>query len=167
MADLADSAASWVPAEEDERFTEAVAAVLASSPDAADVLRVEPMGSPAAARHLIDSVPDWAMSRLPGWWELLVVGSDVAGFVMPVIYDQCSRDALDEATIFHMGVVPGHRGRGYGRTLLRRATQTLVAHGVWRVYVDTAANNEAMLHLLESEGWSRLPPHERPLDVTS
>ena len=73
-------------------------------------------------------------------------------------------NGLDEATIFHMGVLPEYRGRGFGRALLRRATR--VAHGVWRIYCDTAADNLPMIRLFASEGWQRLPPHERPV-VTS
>ena len=158
-----DSTVSWTPAEKDERFLEVVEAVIAQSPDAGDIARVREMGASVAARHLIDSVPDWAMSRLPGWWELLTMSGKVAGFVMPVTYDECAREGLDEATIFHLGVVDGFRGIGLGRLLLRRATQTLVDHGVWRIYCDTASNNYPMIHLFESEGWTRLPVHERPL----
>ena len=87
----------------------------------------------------------------------------MAGFVLPVIYDGCSRDGLDEATIYHMGVAPAHRGTGIGRLLLRHATQRLVSHGVWRIYCDTSSNNEPMIHLFEREGWTRLPAHERPI----
>jgi hypothetical protein len=28
--------------------------------------------------------------------------------VLPVIFDGCTRDGLDEATIYHMGVAPAH-----------------------------------------------------------
>jgi ribosomal protein S18 acetylase RimI-like enzyme len=91
---------------------------------------------------------------------LLRVRGEAAAFVLPVTYDNCGRDAWDEATIFHMGVLPGHRGRGLGRALLRQATRTLLAHGVWRISCDSAANNAPMIHLFESEQWLR-PAHER------
>jgi ribosomal protein S18 acetylase RimI-like enzyme len=130
---------SWVPAEVDQRFGGVVAEALDTSEQ--------------AARHLIDSVPAWGMSREPGWWQLLVLRGEVAGFVLPVIYDNCARDGLDEATIFHMGVLPAHRASGLGRLLLRQATRVLVDHGVWRIYCDTAADNSPMIHLFESEGW--------------
>jgi ribosomal protein S18 acetylase RimI-like enzyme len=93
------------------------------------------------------------------------VREQTAGFVLPVTYDGCSRDGLDEATIYHMGVSPAHRGTGIGRLLLRHATRLLVRHGVWRIYCDTPSNNERMIHLFESEGWTRLPAHERPIAV--
>jgi GNAT superfamily N-acetyltransferase len=88
-----------------------------------------------------------------------------AGFVLPVIFDDCARDGLDEGTIYHMGVAPSYRGRKLAGLLLRRAAQTLVDHGVWRIYCDTAAANAAMIHVFESEGWQRLPATERPVLV--
>jgi ribosomal protein S18 acetylase RimI-like enzyme len=93
-----------------------------------------------------------------------------AGFVLPVVYEGCSRGGLDEATIYHIGVAPAHRGAGIGRLLLRRATRVLVSHGVWRIFYgvwrifcDTPATNEPMIHLFEQEDWTRLPPHEPPI----
>jgi ribosomal protein S18 acetylase RimI-like enzyme len=154
---------SWVTAEDDQRFVGVVAEVLAVSPDASDITNVSAMGSLEAARHLIKAVPDWGFSRKRAWWQLLMIRDEAAGFVLPVTYDNCARDGLDEATIFHMGVVPVHRGRGLGRLLLRQATQTLVDHGVWRIYCDTASNNDPMIHLFQAEGWTQLPPHQQPI----
>ena len=102
-------------------------------------------------------------SYLPDRWHVLSVREQTAGFVLPVIYDGCALDGLDEATIYHMGVSPAHRGTGVGRLLLRHATRLLVEHGVWRIYCDTPSNNEPMIHLFESEGWTRLPAYERPI----
>lgn len=137
--------------------------MLAHSPDAADRAKVATLGAEGAARHLVASVADYDVRREPGWWELLLVGGEPAGFVLPARYLDCGRDGLDEATIFHVGVRPNHRGHGLGRLLLRRATDTLVDHGVWRISCDTAANNDAMISLFESEGWTRLAPVERPI----
>jgi ribosomal protein S18 acetylase RimI-like enzyme len=154
---------SWLPAEEDERLLWVAARVLAASPDASDAAALARSGAVGAARGLLEAPPDWGLSRQPGWWTLLIVGDEAAGFVLPVTYDNSARDGLDEATIFHMGVLPDYRGQGLGRALLRHATATLVAHGVWRIYCDTASNNAPMTHLFESEGWLRLPPRERPV----
>ena len=82
--------------------------------------------------------------------------------MLPATFEGCERDGLDEATLIHVGVRPALRGQGLGRLLLRRATATLVEHGVWRIYCDTAAENEPMLRLFETEGWTRFPPHQRP-----
>jgi GNAT superfamily N-acetyltransferase len=99
------------------------------------------------------------------WWQALTFHGVPAGFVLPVIFDGCTRDGLDEATIYHMGVASSYRGRGLARLLLRRATNTMLDHGVWRLYCDTAAANAPMIHLFESEGWTRLPAEEQPICV--
>jgi ribosomal protein S18 acetylase RimI-like enzyme len=154
---------SWLHAEGDERLLGVVAGVLAASPDASDVAAVAAAGALNAARRLLEAPPTWGFSHEVGWWTLLTFRGEAAAFVLPVTYDNCARDGLDEATIFHMGVLPDHRGRRLGRALLRQATRTLLAHGIWRIYCDTAANNAPMIHLFESEGWHRLSPHERPV----
>jgi ribosomal protein S18 acetylase RimI-like enzyme len=138
-----------------------VADVLASSPGPEDRHAVEVLGVDEAARRTLALAIGF--SYLPDRWHVLSVREKTAGFVLPVTYDGCSRDGLDEATIYHMGVSPAHRGTGIGRLLLRHATRLLVRHGVWRIYCDTPSNNEPMIHLFESEGWTRLPAHERPI----
>jgi ribosomal protein S18 acetylase RimI-like enzyme len=154
---------SWMAAGDDERTVTVVAAVVAASPDASDVAAVAALGPRGAARQLLEAPPAWGMSHGRDWWTVLSLHGEPAGFVLPVTYDNSARDGLDEATIFHMGVAPDHRGRGLGRVLLRRATRTLEAHGVWRIYCDTAAGNAPMIRLFESERWTRLAPHEQPV----
>jgi ribosomal protein S18 acetylase RimI-like enzyme len=119
------------------------------------------LGAEEAARRTLALAAGF--SYLPDRWHLLSVREQIAGFVLPVIYDGSSRDGLDETTIYHMGVSPVQRGSGIGRLLLRHATRLLVSHGVWRIYCDTPLNNEPMIHLFESEGWTRLPAHDRPI----
>ena len=138
-----------------------MADVLASSPGPEDRYAVEVLGAEEAARRTLGLAPGF--SYLPERWQVLSVRSEPAGFALPVIYDGCSRDGLDEATVYHMGVAPTHRGMGIGRLLLRLAARLLVGHGVWRIYCDTPSNNEPMIHLFESEGWTRLSAHERPI----
>jgi ribosomal protein S18 acetylase RimI-like enzyme len=64
-----------------------------------------------------------------------------------------------------MGVAPSYRGRGLARLLLRKATQTLVDHGVWRIHCDTAAANAPMIHLFERNGWTQLPAEQQPVNL--
>ena len=155
--------AHWLPAREVPQFVELVATVLAGSVGPEDRAAVERFGPTGAAERLLS--PASGFSYRPGWWEVLVHGGAPAGFVLPVIYDGARRDDRDEATIYHMGIVPQQRGRGLGRLLLRRAMRTLLDHGVWRIYCDTPADNAAMIRLFESEGWKRLPAHRRPVDL--
>jgi GNAT superfamily N-acetyltransferase len=152
---------SWSTGEDGAAPVELVADVLASSPGPEDLRAVEELGAAEAARRTL-ALAD-GFSYLAERWHVLEVDGEPAGFVLPVVYDGCARDGLDEATIYHMGTGRAHRGRGIGRLLLRRATNVLVAHGVWRIYCDTSDDNAAMIHLFEREGWLRLPPHERPI----
>jgi ribosomal protein S18 acetylase RimI-like enzyme len=152
---------SWLNGRTSPEPIRLVADVLASSPGPEDRHAVEVLGVDEAARRTLALAIGF--SYLPDRWHVLSVREKTAGFVLPVTYDGCSRDGLDEATIYHMGVSPAHRGTGIGRLLLRHATRLLVRHGVWRIYCDTPSNNEPMIHLFESEGWTRLPAHERPI----
>ena len=138
-----------------------VARVLETSRGPEDRRAVEVLGPDEAARRCLSLAPGF--SYLPEKWHVLTMDGEPAGFVLPVIYDGCSRNGLDEATIYHMGVHPDHRGSGMGRLLLRRATRALVCHGVWRIFCDTPANNDAMIYCFEREGWTRLPAHEQPI----
>jgi ribosomal protein S18 acetylase RimI-like enzyme len=152
---------SWLDGKASPAPIRLVADVLASSPGDEDRHMVEMLGADEAARRIVALAPGF--SYLPDRWHVLMVREEMAGFVLPVVYDGCARDGLDEATIYHMGVAPELRGCGIGRLLLRCATRVLVNHGVWRIYCDTPSNDYPMIHLFESEGWKRLPAHERPI----
>jgi ribosomal protein S18 acetylase RimI-like enzyme len=152
---------SWLTGRSEPEPVRLIADVLASSPGPEDSYAVEVLGAEEAARRTLALVPGF--SYLPDRWHVLSVREQAAGFVLPVTYDGCSRDGLDEATIYHLGVAPQHRGTGLGRLLLRHATRLLVSHGVWRIYCDTPSSNEPMIHLFEGEGWTRLHAHERPI----
>ena len=78
-----------------------------------------------------------------------------AGVVLPVVFTGCAKGPLDEGTIYHMGVVPEQRSRGLGNLLLGRATDTLLAHGVWQISCDTSIVNAPMIRLFERHGWKR------------
>ena len=152
---------SWLNGRTTPEPIQLVADVLASSPGPEDRFVVEVLGAEEGARRILALAPGF--SYLPDRWHVLSVQEQAVGFVLPVTYDGCSRDGLDEATIYHMGVAPEHRGIGIGGLLLRRATRLLVSHGVWRIYCDTASSNEPMIHVFEREGWTRLAAHERPI----
>jgi ribosomal protein S18 acetylase RimI-like enzyme len=88
---------------------------------------------------------------------------DPVGFVLPVRYDVTVRAVAPVGTIFHTGVIPDSRGRGFGRLLLREAVSIFMGSGVRRIFCDTDETNAPMIHLFESEGWGRLPIREVPL----
>jgi ribosomal protein S18 acetylase RimI-like enzyme len=156
---------SWMTSKNDARFVAVVAQSLAASPDTADKSSVKSMGPTVASRTLLESAPKWKVSRELDWWRLLCFRNEPVGFVLPVRYDEADRAGPPEGTIFHMGVIPEFRGRGFGRLLLREAVRVLMSCGVQRVFCDTDETNAPMIHLFESEGWGRLPIRAVPLPL--
>jgi ribosomal protein S18 acetylase RimI-like enzyme len=156
---------SWIESDADQRFVDVVARSLAVSQDASDKSSVESMGAVIAARTLLDSAPKWKCSRAPDWWRLLCCEDEPVGFVLPVTYDVSPGVGQLEGTIFHTGVIPEYRGRGFGRLLLREAVRILVGSGAQRIFCDTDETNAPMIHLFESEGWRRLAVREVPMPL--
>ena len=136
-----------------------MADALATSLDPADVDAVQTHGAEQAAERLLDLAND-GFAWQPEWFEIISVDGSPAGCVLPVIFEGSRRDDRDEGTIFHMGVVPRFRGRGLGAALLARGTNTLLRHGVWRIYCDTAAMNHPMIAAFTAQRWTRHDPHE-------
>jgi GNAT superfamily N-acetyltransferase len=160
-AAVAPAGARWRAAAETDGFLDLVAASLPTAVDAWHRSAVEALGARRTAELVTTGLTGY--SHRADWWQVLHLGDEPAGFVLPAVFDGCARDGLDEATLLLIGVHPRHRGAGLGRVLLRQATATLVEHGVWRIYADTAAANAPMTALFEREGWRRLPPHRRPV----
>ena len=156
---------SWITSETDDRFVDVVAKCLAVSIDTSDRTSVGSFGPTIAAETLLGSAPKWQVSREVDWWRMLCHRGDPVGFVLPVTFDLMVRAGVPEGTIFHMGVNPEFRGRGFGRLLLREAVRILLSGGVRRIFCDTDETNDPMIHLFESEGWGRLPIREVPLPL--
>jgi hypothetical protein len=114
--DLPD-ALSWATGTRIPEPVSLVATVLETSPGPEDRHAVETLGSEQAARNVLALAPGF--SYLTDRWHVLMVNAEAAGFVLPVTYDGCSRDGLDEATSYHMRVAPTHRG-GRSRPLAAR-----------------------------------------------
>jgi ribosomal protein S18 acetylase RimI-like enzyme len=102
----------------------------------------------------------------PDWWAVAHDSAGAAvGFVLPVLFRDGRNDqGRPEGTIYHMGVVPEHRGHGYGRDLLLRATETLQNAGVWRILCDTDIRNTAMIQTFRNAGFAQAgETYTRPL----
>jgi hypothetical protein len=85
---------SWVTGSRIPEPVDLVATVLATSPGPEDRYAVETVGSEEAARRILALASGF--SYLPDRWHVLMANEHAAGFVLPVIYDGCSRDGLDE-----------------------------------------------------------------------
>src|SRR5262249_49282437 len=83
---------SWLNRTTSPELIRLVADVLANSPGPEDCYAVEVLGADDAARRTLALAPGFRY--LPDRWHVLSVGEEMAGFVLPVIYDDCSRDGL-------------------------------------------------------------------------
>lgn len=61
-----------------------------------------------------------------------------------------------EAEVLTLAVHPGARGRGHGRTLLRRLVDEAAAQGARDLYLEVAADNAAALALYLGEGFQEV-----------
>lgn len=154
---------SWKAAADSEELLDVVARALEVSSDPRDVATVQAAGARAVAIGMLEDAQAGLVYRCERqWWSIVAVEGTPAGFVLPVVFTGCARGALDEGTIYHIGVVPEQRSRGLGPLLLGRAIDTLLVHGVWRILCDTAADNAPMIGLFEQCGWTRRSPIEVP-----
>jgi GNAT superfamily N-acetyltransferase len=150
---------SWITAEDDELLTSLLASNLELSIDPREKEWVRLWGSRVLAERMIEDAQagkNYECERQ--WWSIVSWDGEAAGFAMPVVFTGCKRDGLDEGTIYHIGVVGEYRGRGLGHLLLARATKTLLDHGVWRIFADTAIENIPMIRVFERQNWIRRKP---------
>jgi ribosomal protein S18 acetylase RimI-like enzyme len=145
-----------------DRLVKALAEVLATSLDPADQLAVAENGAQKAASILL-TLSNLGFEQQPDWWQLAETqAGEPVGFVLCSILAR-NKDRPAEGTIFYMGVLPVHRGNGYGRELLEQATRTLARVGVCRILCDTAACNAPMVAAFRNAGYIERKPWERPL----
>ena len=153
-----------VPTLEDGVFISLVAQVIEQSLDASDQKKVSEYGAAQAAAKFIAEAKD-GFAYQDDWWKVGInrVGA-IVGFVLPVIYEGYSKDGLEEATIYYIGVLPQYRRQGLATDILLKGTKTLQAIGVWRVFCDTDVNNVPMISTFEKVGYRRYSdPYERSL----
>jgi ribosomal protein S18 acetylase RimI-like enzyme len=154
---------SWRPADDDGEFAQLMMAAFSQSDDPRDRATVERYGEQAVAMAMLaDARGGVTYSGDRSWWSLALFDGAPAGFVLPVVFTGEARDGLDEGTIYHIGVVPQHRGQGLGALLLARGSDALLRHGVWRISADTAIENEPMILIFERQGWQRREPVDVP-----
>jgi GNAT superfamily N-acetyltransferase len=154
---------TWKAADGDE-LTETMEAAFSEPQDPRDAVTVDRYGAKGVTNAMIaDAVGGVTYSCDPSWWSLVVVDATPAGYVLPAVFVGENRGGLDEGTIYHIGVIPEHRGKGFGALLLARGTNALLRHGVWQISADTALENEPMIRIFERQGWQRRAPIMVPL----
>lgn len=88
-----------------------------------------------------------ALMCTPGTFAYVARDGDaVAGFIL-------CRAAADECEVIVIGVVPGMRRRGVGRSLLESALARARGLGAARMFLEVAADNGAARALYEARGF--------------
>lgn len=148
-----------------EWLLQAVASVMGASTDESDQAAVSELGTLGAAQELL-TVDEECFELHASWWKrALNSHGQVVGLVLPVLLrpEKYWREGRGQGTIYYMGVLPNHRGMGYGTELLAEATRTLNLANCWRIFCDASARNEPMLAAFRSSGYLERSPWERPL----
>jgi RimJ/RimL family protein N-acetyltransferase len=86
----------------------------------------------------------------PHRWQIARLDDAIVGVVLPQVF----ADAPDEGTIYHIGVLPAFRGRGFG-TLLHAAGLEILAREVGSYVGSTHTDNHAMAAVFERNGCRR------------
>ncbi|MBV9389041.1 MAG: GNAT family N-acetyltransferase [Chroococcidiopsidaceae cyanobacterium CP_BM_ER_R8_30] len=137
----------------DDILISSVASVMASSLDANHQKKILERDPQQAADMFLKSARE-GYSYKDEWWQFGVnEEGEIVGFVLPVIFKGCTKDGLEEGTIYDIGVLPKYRGLGYGNDLLSQGTRVLQELGVWRVFCDTAVNNVPMISIFRRVGY--------------
>jgi ribosomal protein S18 acetylase RimI-like enzyme len=110
---------------------------------------------PAIADGYLDGLVRRCAS-LMGQIFVAEVESGVVGFVS--VLTECSSDAPDDdptpfAYVDDLVVLPGHRGRGYGRALLSRAEEYAAARGRSTLRLRVKGDNRAARGLYARSGY--------------
>ena len=126
-----------------------VGAVRDVTVDTLDKLMAEDVarkGGDRAAREYVDSLKELDMNA--DWWRLAYAGDELIGLVIP----QAFGDSI--GGINYVGVIPKHRGRGYGVMLVAEGTRILHENGSKKIIADIDASNYPLSAALERVGFS-------------
>lgn len=90
-----------------------VASVMESSLDTSDRKKVVENGATKAAEKFLAEAEEY-FSYQDAWWQIgFDHDGEPVGFVLPVIYPGATRDGLEEATLYYIGVLPKYRQQGF------------------------------------------------------
>lgn len=143
----------------------AVAETMADSLDESDRHAVATDGAAGAARALLALDADHFVQP-DGWWRAAIDARGTpVGFVLPVLFADPARgrDGRPQATIYYMGVLPAHRGRGHALELLHETLRLAAQAGCWRVFCDASSANAPMLQAFRRAGFVERAPWLRPV----
>jgi ribosomal protein S18 acetylase RimI-like enzyme len=146
-------------------LSKAVAQTLSTSLDASDQYAVAQLGARKAAEEFLSMAPKH-FDMQADWWRMAKdeEGNRV-GYVLPVLYKgkKSKREGRPESTIFYMGVLPEYRGKGYGKCLLEESIRVCKQANVWRLFCDTATDNQPMIKAFREVGFKEEKPWQQSI----
>lgn len=84
----------------------------------------------------------------PEWWQVAYLDDEPAGVVLPQRYP----DSDTGGSLFYVGVLPAHRGKGYGKVLHAAGLAHLAAGGLDTYVGSTDMRNDPMLKIFQANG---------------
>jgi ribosomal protein S18 acetylase RimI-like enzyme len=150
---------------DDAWLGDALAEVMSHSLDESDQYAVAHGGAAQAVEEFLAVAPQY-FERPVNWWRAATDESGrKVGFVLPVLFQDKARwkDGCPQGTIFHMGVLPEFRGRGYAGALLDEATRVFIQARCWRIFCDASTANAPMVNAFRQAGYKERTPWQRPL----
>ena len=130
---------------DDNELLAALAEISRGSLDLHTAREVARVGVEQAARTQLAGLDGLVGPR--SWWRLASTPDGrLVGIAVPARY-------FEGPIIGYIGVVPEHRGAGYGRDLLAEATHILAAEGATRIRADTDSTNTPMAAAFERAGY--------------
>ncbi|WP_433508884.1 GNAT family N-acetyltransferase [Nonomuraea sp. CA-143628] len=130
---------------DDEVFVEAFSRVAVGTLDHHTRQALATTGPEAQAREDVEGYRSMPGDR--GWWRLAYTpDGDLVGVALP------SANA-GGPVVGYLGVVPEHRGHGYGDDLLGEITRLHAERGAERIVADTDAVNVPMARAFERSGY--------------
>lgn len=146
-------------------WREAVGAVMAHSMDESDMAWVANRGVAASVEELFEVARLHFEDRPDGWQAAIDEGGHRVGFVITSVFADPKRwkNGQPQTTILYMGVLPGFRGHGHARELLRQAMRLTRECEAWRLFCDTGSSNTPMVEAFRATGFQERTPWQRPL----
>ena len=102
-------------------------------------------GPRRAAQEYVDSLKELDFN--PDWWKLGYEGDTPVGLILPQRFNE------NLGAINYVGVLPEHRGKGYGLSLLAEGTRLLIESGVTRILADIDVANQPLAAQMEQLGY--------------
>lgn len=128
----------------DAPIPDEVFAIIASTAHDKDISDLALLG-----KREFDYLVRWADEAFdPRTWWLAYLDGALAGFVFPQMYP----DEKTLGSVWHIGVLPKFRRRGFGKILHARALETLRALGAKYYVGSTEPNNPAMMRVFLANG---------------